>query len=99
MFARLTAVAMAAGLVLAVGGTARAGDPYCAVTYVVKKITVCEPVTVYETRCEAYRVCVTRYDECGHPYANYETRYHNVQVPVQKVVTVTKIVKVPAYSY
>jgi hypothetical protein len=79
--------------------TARASDPYCPPGYVLKKVVCYENVVSYETRSEAYQVCVTKYDHCYQPYHVYETRYRDVQVPFKKQVAVVKYVKVPAYNY
>jgi hypothetical protein len=77
--------------------TARASDPYCPPGYVLKKVTSYETVVSYETRTEAYKVCVTKYDYYGQPYQTYEVRYRTVQVPVKKQVAVVKYVRVPVY--
>src|SRR5882672_5616539 len=88
-------LAMVAVVTLGVGVT-KAGDTYCTPQYVYVKVVSYENVTVYETRSEAYQVCVTKYDHCGNPYSVYETRYREVKVPVTKQVAVTKYVKVVA---
>jgi hypothetical protein len=88
-------VALVAVVGLGVGVT-KAGDTYCPPQYVYVKVVSYENVTVYETRSEAYTVCVTKYDHCGYPYSVYETRYRDVKYPVTKQVAVTKYVKVPA---
>ncbi len=95
-FTKRILVAAVATLAL-IGGSAQASDPYCPPAYVIKKVTCYETVTCYATRCVTYKVCVTKYDHCGYPYHVYETRYREVEVPVQKQVAVTKYVKVPAY--
>ncbi len=93
---RFTQCLVAATLtaVLGLAGTARASDCYCPPTYVIKKVTVYETVTCYETQCVAYKVCVTRYDHCGNSYTVNVTRYREVQVPVQKVVARVRYVKI-----
>ena len=79
------------------GGKAMASDPYCPPAYAYKKVVEYQTVTAYETRSESYQVCVTKYDNYGCAYKVYETRYRTVQVPVKKVVAVTKYVQVLAY--
>ncbi len=84
-------VALAVG---AIGNAARAWDPACLSICVWKEATGYKTVTCYETRCETYQVCVTKYDHCGNPYNVYQNRTREVQVPVTKQVPYTKYVKV-----
>jgi hypothetical protein len=88
MFRRLLTAAIAAVALTTVATPAFAGGHYY------KKVTCYQTVTEYETRCVAYEVCVTKYDECGHPYQATEIRYRHIQVPVKKTVPVVKWVKV-----
>jgi hypothetical protein len=89
------AVVVAAGLWS--GGTAMASDLYSPPGYVYKPVVVYVTVNSYETRSQAYQVSVVKYDSYGRPYYAYVTYYRTIQVPVQRVVAVTKYVVVPAY--
>ena len=80
----------AAVATVALAVPAFAHEPCC--TY--KKVTCYETVVSYETRQEAYTKCITLYDSCYRPYTVHRTFYRDVQVPVKKVVAVTKLVKV-----
>jgi hypothetical protein len=75
---------------LASPAAAVACDPCCYYKTVVCYETVCS----YETRQVPYTRCVTRLDECGRPYTVTVTCYKDVQIPVTKVVSVAKRVKV-----
>lgn len=81
---------LAAALVLAGVGTAAANN-YPPPGY--KLVTVTETKIVYETRSVAYTKEVTKYDHCGKPYNVCVTCYKDVEVPVKKTVTCSKLVK------
>jgi hypothetical protein len=82
--------ALAAGLGIFGATPAFAGDSCCHY----KQVVVTEYVTVYETQTVSYTKEITRYDHCGKPYTVCVTFYKDIQVPVQKAVTVTRWVKV-----
>jgi hypothetical protein len=82
--------AMVLGLGIFSAAPALAGDGCC----YYKQVNVTEYVTVYETQTVSYTKEITRYDHCGKPYTVCVTCYKDIQVPVQKAVTVTKWVKV-----
>lgn len=59
-------------------------------------VTCYETVVTYETKCVPYTKAITLYDKCGKPYEVTKTFYREVQVPVKKIVAVTR--KVPVYN-
>jgi hypothetical protein len=93
----ILAVVATVAVGVALTGSAQASDTYCPPGYVLKRVVTCETVTCYQTQRVSYVVCVTRYDYCGVAYTVNETRYRDVQVPVQKTVNVTRYVAGPAY--
>ena len=60
-------------------------------------ITVTETKIVYETRTVAYQKEGTKYDCYGKPYTVCVTAYRDVEVPVRKRFTYTKLVKACDY--
>lgn len=84
-FAKISvAIALACGSL----GFANAASACC-----YKKVTCYETVVCYETRSVPYTKLELRYDECDKPYTVEVTCYKMVQVPIKKVVAVTKLVK------
>jgi hypothetical protein len=81
-------VAAAVALTLGVAAPATACD------YVWKSVVEYKTVVQYETRTVPYTQLVTLYDHCGKPYQAEETFYKEIQVPVETVVPVKKLVKV-----
>ncbi|QVL34007.1 hypothetical protein KIH39_08905 [Telmatocola sphagniphila] len=92
---KLSCAAAVCVLGLSVGNSAKADE--CGCGYVMKKITICEPVVCYETRQVPYQACITQYDHCGKAYETHVTRYREVQIKVTKERHVTKYVKVPTH--
>lgn len=81
-------VAAAVALALGTAGSASACD------YVWKTVVEYKTVIKYETRTVPYTQVVTLYDHCGKPYQVEKTFYKEIQVPVETVVPVKKLVKV-----
>lgn len=92
-FAILLGTAVLGLATLVPTASARAGDVVVVRSY--RTVTVYEWVTTWETRSQPYTKVVTLYDHCGYPYTVTKTCYHDVQVPVKKLVAVTKLV--PCY--
>ena len=86
MFRKLLAAAVATAALAAPA----AANECC--TY--KAVTTYETVITYVTRTESYQKNFTLYDYCNRPYVVTRTFYRDVQVPVKKIVPVTKYVKV-----
>lgn len=80
-------------LALGLGGQFLHADT-CQPAAVWKRVTTYECVVTHETRREPYQQVVTKYDACGRPYTVVVTCSRDVQVPVKKVVAVTRWVKV-----
>jgi hypothetical protein len=59
-----------------------------------KKVITHETITTWQTRTEAFKKFVTRYDHCGKPFQVEVVSTRQIKVPVKKVVSVVKYVKV-----
>jgi hypothetical protein len=92
LWGMVAAVVLGLGLVNAMGGVARAGQPTQSCYF--KYVTVCKNVTSYEPHLEPYTKLVTVYDACGCAHTVARTCYREVEVPVTKKVCLTE--RVPA---
>jgi hypothetical protein len=71
----------------------------CQPTYVYKTVCYTKCITAYETHCEPYTKVFTTQDNCGCCHTCTKTCYREVTVPVKRLVTCTKRIRVLCNNY